>query len=308
MLRDEGTGGRISFPQIWRVQGRISVSLCRLVIVLFVACPLLAQAPAPARRIVSLVPAVTEMLFAMGAGPDVVGVSSYDNYPPEVKSRPQLGALLDPDFERLLTLKPDLVIVYGTQSSLITRLDRVHVPYFSYEHAGLADIPVTMRRLGERIGRREAGNAAAAKIDADLEKVRRRVGGRPRPRTVLLFGREPGALRGMYASAGVGFLHDLLVTAGGDDVFAGEPRQSLQVSTEVLLARAPDVIIELRPSEGWTQARLDSERAVWRALPSLPAVRTNRIYILADDQLLVPGPRVGVVASRLADVLHPETK
>src|SRR5262245_28643741 len=153
MSRDEGTGGRISFPQIWRRGGRTSAVFGRFLLVLCLAVPLLAQTPAPVRRIVSLAPAVTEMLFAMGAGQDVGGVPSYDTYPPEVQSRPKLGALLDPDFERLLTLKPDLVVVYGTQNALIARLNQVHVPYFSYQHAGLADIPVTIRQLGDRIGR-----------------------------------------------------------------------------------------------------------------------------------------------------------
>src|SRR5688572_22497973 len=84
----------------------------------------------PARRVVSLVSAVTEMLFAIGAGDAVVGVSNYDTFPPEVTTRPKVGALVDPDFERILTLRPDLVVVYGSQDDLMRRLERAAIPFY----------------------------------------------------------------------------------------------------------------------------------------------------------------------------------
>jgi iron complex transport system substrate-binding protein len=215
-------------------------------------------------RIISLVPAVTEMLFAMGAGDRVVGVSSYDRYPPDALRRPRVGGLIDPDFERILALKPDLVVTYGTQSELIDRLRRARIDLFNYEHAGLADITATIRALGVRLGLAEPADKVAATVERDLDEVRKRVAGRPRPRTALIIGRELGTLRGLHASAGVGFLHDILEIAGGSDVFSDVSRQSLQVSTEVLLARAPDVIIEMHPPEGWTPERVARERDVCR--------------------------------------------
>lgn len=261
------------------------------------------QRSAP-ERIISLVPAVTEMLFAIGAGSRVVGVSTYDRFPPEVETRPKVGALLDPDFERILTLRPDLVVVYGSQTDLMARLARASLPYFSYRHAGLNGVMLTIRELGTRIGQSSVAERVATSIERDLADVRAQVAGRPRPRTVLVFGREPGALRGMYASGGVGFLHDLLETAGGEDVFADVQRESVQISTEVLLARAPEVILEVRSSETWSAARFAEERSLWKALPALPAVRRDRIYILADSSIAIPGPRVALAARRFADALH----
>jgi iron complex transport system substrate-binding protein len=262
-----------------------------------------AQAP---KRIISIVPAVTEMLFAIGAGNEVVGVSSYDRFPPEAATRPKVGALIDPDFERILSLKPDLVVVYGSQNDLIARLGRARLPMFSYQHAGLADITVTIRALGARIGRVAEAEKVAAAIEGDVSAIRQAVSGRTRPKTALVFGREPGTLRSLYVSAGVGFMHDMLEAAGGTDVFADVKRQSLQATTELLLSRAPDVIIEAHAEEGWTTDRLNRERDVWRALPSLPAVRSSRIYILADDRLSIPGPRVADAIRVLARVLHPD--
>jgi len=255
-------------------------------------------------RVISLVPAVTEMLFAIGAGDQVIGVSSYEIYPPEAKKRPSMGALFDPNVESILAARSDLVIVYGSQTELISRLQRASVPMFRYEHAGLADITSTIRSIGERVGRRARAQELAASIERDLDAIRKSVAGKPRPKTALLFGREPGELRNIYASAGVGFMHDMLEVAGGTDVFADVKRQNLQATTEILLTRAPEVIVEVHPSEGWTQARIDRERAVWRGLPSLPAVRSGRIHILADDRLNIPGPRVAEGVRVLADAIH----
>jgi iron complex transport system substrate-binding protein len=245
------------------------------------------------------------MLFAISAGDQVVGVSSYDTYPAAVASRARVGALLDPNVERILALKPDLVVVYGTQQDLIARLDRAGIPRFEYQHAGLADITITIRKLGERVGRAPEADRLAAAIERDIADIRTRVSGRPRPKTALLFGREAGSLRSMYASAGVGFLHDMLEAAGGMDAFADVKKQSLQVSAETMLARAPEVIIEVHASAGWTSQKIERERSVWKALPSLPAVRTGRIYILADDLMSIPGPRVAEAIRRLARALHP---
>src|SRR5205814_5188603 len=163
--------------------------------------PLLAQAAPTPRRIVSLVPAVTEMLFAIGAGDAVVGVSSFDHFPKEVDTRTRVGALIDPDFERIISLKPDLIVVYGTQGDLITRLDHAHLPMFRYQHAGLADITATIRAIDARVGHAAAANAEADRIERDLADIRRRVASEPRPKTLLVFGREAGAIRGVYASA-----------------------------------------------------------------------------------------------------------
>jgi cobalamin transport system substrate-binding protein len=256
-------------------------------------------------RVISVIPAVTEMLFAMGAGDQVVGVSSYDRYPPEVASRERVGALLDPNIERILALKPDLVIVYGTQQEFIARLGRAGIPTFEYQHAGLADITVTMRRLGQRVGRAQESERLAAQVEREIAEIRKQVAGRPRPKTAIVFDRESGSLRSMYASAGIGFMHDMLEAAGGADVFADQKRQSLQLSAETLLARAPEVIIEVKTSEGWSPERIASELSVWKALSALPAVRTGRVHILTDDRLSIPGPRVAEAIRLLARVLHP---
>jgi iron complex transport system substrate-binding protein len=187
----------------------------------------------------------------------------------------------------------------------MSRLDRARISYFEYAHAGLPGITQTIRAVGERVGRGPASSALADRIERELEEIRRSVAGRPRPKAVLLFGREPGSLRNVYASAGVGFMHDMLELAGGTDIFGDIKRQNVQATTEMLLARAPDVIIEVHPAAGWTPARIKTEMNAWRGLPGLPAVKSGRIHILADDRLMVPGPRIVEAAKLLRSFLHP---
>lgn len=257
------------------------------------------------QRIVSLVPALTEMLFAIGAGPQVVGVSSYDEYPPQVKSLPRVGALLDPDTERILSLKPDLVLTYGSQVDLQSQLRRASISTFDYRHGGLDHIFVTMRQLGQRTGHTTDANAIIASIEARIDAVKARVAGKPRPRTLLVFDREAKALRNIYVSGGSGFLRDMLVAAGGQDVFDDVGRESVQATTETILTRAPEVILEIRSENVPAGPDLDAEIASWSRLASVPAVKNRRIYLLTGQQMSVPGPRVAEGIERMAKVLHP---
>lgn len=264
-----------------------------------------AQAPQRPQRIISLIPALTEILFAVGAGPQVVAVSSFDEYPPEVKSLQRVGALLDPDLERILSLRPDLVAVYGSQQDLTTQLARANVPVYSYRHAGLADVNRTIREIGDRVGHAAEAQALVRKIDAQLAAIRQKVASRPRPLTLLVFGREIGALRGIYASGGIGFLHDMLEAAGGEDMFADVKRESVQATTEQILARKPEVILEIRAGAN-EAGTVVSEIGVWRTLASVPAVRNGRVQFIVDPRIVVPGPRVGEATELLARALHPE--
>jgi iron complex transport system substrate-binding protein len=259
------------------------------------------------QRIVSLVPSATEMLYAIGAGPRMVGVGSYDSYPPEVKALPRVGALLDPNVELILSLKPQLVVIYGSQADLKQQLTRAGIGVYEYRHAGLADVTETIRALGERTGTTARGQEVAAAIERGLEGIRQKVKDRPRPRTLLVFGRERLSLRGLYASGGVGFLNDMLEVAGGTNVFADVKVQAVQASTEQVLARRPEVVMETRAlNSAWPSGDRQAELAVWQALGSLPAVRNKRVLFLFDDRIVIPGPRVVEGTQAMAMALHPE--
>jgi iron complex transport system substrate-binding protein len=280
-----------------RVIRRLAVAALSIAIVSMVA-------QAQPRRVVSIIPATTEMLFAMGAGDRLVAVGSYDRFPPEVEKLPRVGALLDPAVERIIAMRPDLVILYSTQSELRTQLDRAQIPYYAYTHRGLGDVTETIRSLGSRVGAAAQANALAEKMEKHLADIRARVATSTKPKTLLVFGREPGTLRNIDASGGVGFLHDMLETAGGTDLLADVKQQSVQMTAEMILTRAPDVIIELRYARG--DSTDEADRRQWNVLASVPAVKNRRVYMLHGEEFVVPGPRVVAATERLARLLHPD--
>jgi len=268
------------------------------------ASELQAGTASPPTRIVSVVPAVTEMLFAIGAGPLVVGVGSYDTWPPEVRSLPKIGALLDPDIERIIELRADLAILHASQDDVRAQLGRVGVRTFSYELGGLDNVMGTMRRLGTIVGRERGAEESARGLERRLEALRQQAAGRPRPRTLLVFGHDPGALRAIDASGGIGFLHDIVELVGGENVYRNERRESLRVSTEAVIAAAPEVIIDLRYGQLVSEEGLKREREAWNGLPAVPAVRAGRVYVLVGDRFVVPGPRVVDAAEEIAGVIR----
>jgi iron complex transport system substrate-binding protein len=283
--------------------------LVLLLTVIAAACRSAAPAPAAkAERIVSLVPAVTEMLFTIGAGPQVVGVSSYDHFPPDVEALPKVGALIDPDTERILSLRPDLVIVYGSQTDAEARFKKAGLQTFSYRHGAANAIQGTLdtiTALGTVTGHEAEARDVVVRITAGLERVRQRVAGRPRPRTLLVIGRQPGSLQGVYAAAGIGFLNEMLGIAGGRNVFEDVKRESVQPSSETLLRSAPDVLLELKadaPAGSYAGADLE----IWNTLASIPAVRNHRVRLVANDAVVIAGPRLPHGAEEIARALHPD--
>jgi iron complex transport system substrate-binding protein len=143
-------------------------------------------------------------------------------------------------------------------------------------------------------------------LQVRVDAVRARVAGRAKPRTLLVFDRQPKSLREIYVSGGIGFLHEILDAAGGANVFADVKRESVQPSQETLIARAPEVILEVRAAGLIEESAVSSERAVWNSLSSLPAVRGGRVHFLSGGYLVVPGPRLAQAAEAFARVLHPE--
>ena len=200
------------------------------------------------------------------------------------------------------------MIVYDTQTDLKRQLERARHPDVSATCiADLADITQTIRALGARVGlqrRRRRGGRRIEQQLAAIADARRRAA---RAEDAARVRTRAGRAAPVDASGGYGFLHDLLELAGGADVLGDMRRQSVQMSTEMILTRAPEVIIELHYGAVESRReRLDAERRVWNALPSVPAVKNRRVYLLVGDEFVVPGPRIVTAAERFARALHPE--
>ena len=258
------------------------------------------------QRIVTMAPSVVELLFALGAGDRVAAVGDWCFHPPEAKLLPRIGGEFNPSFERIVTQKPDLLIVQGKAEKLeaFCRQNGVHILHANTDT--LATLRSGVRELGHAVGREAEADRLVARIDLELAAVASRVAGRPRPKVFLCMGHSPGTLRSLATAHGKSILSELLAIAGGQNVFSDIELSYPPVSKEDLLLRAPDVIFDLHPGELLSQAAQRQLVADWQAMDSLPAVRTGRIHVLTEDYLLVPGPRVPLVARRLAEALHPE--
>jgi iron complex transport system substrate-binding protein len=259
-------------------------------------------------RIVSLIPAVTEFLFAIGAGDDVVGVSNYDRVPDAVRTRRRVGGLLDPSTETILALRPTLAVVYETQANLRTALEASGIRVLLYRHNSIASLSDTIAALGEATGRRREALALWTAMDREFSAIQSRTAKLPRPRVLFVVGRQPGTLNGLYVAGGQGFLHEVVQLAGGDNVFADIHRASAQISVEEVIVHRPDVIMEVWTGRRFTSDEARHERELWNRLPAVPAVRTNRVYEISDERPVVPGPRLPQGIRLLAKLLHPNVE
>jgi len=249
--------------------------------------------------VISLAPSVTEMLFALGVQERIVGVTSYCDYPPAARAKEKVGDVLTPSLERILALRPDLVIV-STATQLerfARRLEALGVPLYVVDAERVEDVFRSLEDLGGILGCREDAERVVRALRARLETVRARVRGRPRPRVLMVIQRDPLIVPGRGA-----FMTDLVEQAGGQSVTADAEREWTPYSLETVLARAPEVII--LPSRERGTRRLAEVR--WPELAATPAFRHGRVYAIHGDLLMRPGPRLIEGVEELARVLHPE--
>jgi iron complex transport system substrate-binding protein len=240
------------------------------------------------------------MIYALGAGNRVVGVSDFDRYPPEVLDLPKVGALIDPNLERILSLGPDLVVTYGTQSGLTARLDAIGIPSLGFVSESVDETLSFIRTLSEVLGDPHAGRDLAGSIRERLDTIRMQAG-TARPTVLLVHSRDLGSLGGFYTEGRLSYLNELIEIAGGRNLFSDVALKVFQPSLEEILERGPDVIIELLPPSAGSLTAIPQRLGDWSRLTSVPAVRNGRVHVLADDYLLLNGPRLDEVAARLSE-------
>lgn len=258
--------------------------------------------PDAPRRIVSLAPNLTETLFALDLGDRLVGVTDFCDYPEAATRLPRVGGVARPSVERVLALRPDLVLAttVGNGEDETLALARLGLAVVVSAPRDMAGVARSFELAGEAAGVPQRGLALAREFRGRIEAVRARVAGRPRPRTLVLVWPDP-----LVAAGPASFVASLLAVAGGTNVLAdaGALRLTGQYPTlgvESLLALAPEAIV-LAGYPGRTEEGL----ARLARFDRLPAVRAGRLAAI-DQQLLVrPGPRLAAAAEALAKVLHP---
>ncbi len=263
------------------------------------------------KRIVSTSPSITEMLYALGLGDRVVGVTTFCHYPPEAARKPKIGTYLEPNLEVIVGLKPDLVIAEASGVQRPEKIASLKLNVLEVNDSRLAGIYDSIRKIGSAAGVPARAEALCRTMEASLAEIHRKVAGLPRRRIVFIAGRAPGRLEDLIA-AGRGSFHDeLMEIAGGENIFRDSPVAYAKISFEALLARNPEVIVdmgEMAETTGVTESRKRAVVSLWSRYPNLAAVKRHAVFAVASDIFVVPGPRVVEAAREFARMLHPEAR
>lgn len=261
-----------------------------------------------AKRIVSMAPSITEIIFALEKEDYLVGVTDFCSYPPETRSLPKVGGYLNPNLEKLVTLQPDLVIIQGSHEKLekFCKIRGISILYVNMD--SISTIYQGIESLGRALNCRERAAHLCTHIRCELESLQRDVNQAVRQKVFICISRSPGSLANLYTVGGSSFISEILKIAGGVNIFDEVMQPYPEASKESLIKRAPEVIIEMRPGENISAERRKQIISDWDSFQGVPAIINKRIHILTEDFILIPGPRVAIAARLMAETLHPEIK
>jgi iron complex transport system substrate-binding protein len=260
-------------------------------------------------RIVSTAPSITEMLYALGLGERVVGVTTFCRYPPEAVSKPKIGNYLRPDVEAILALRPDVVLVEKSMLRGPVRLPSLQLHVIELDDSTIDGICSSILQIGRLAGVTARAEKLTDFIRRDLALIRQRTSGLPRKRVLFLVGRTPGRIEELIAVGRSSYLAELVRIAGGNNLFDDSRAAYAKVSIEEVLARKPEVIVDMSDMAGTNGVTAKQRQAVvtlWNRFSSVPAVRDHRVYAVSPDIYVVPGPRVAQAARQLVRIIHPE--
>ena len=253
-----------------------------------------------------MAPHLTETVFALGQGSRVIAVGSFCDYPPEVASLPRVGGYLDPDLEKITMLAPELLIVPGKDQRVTDYAAMKALPILNVNMDSMDSIDAGIAMVGKALGCEKEADAVRARIKAELDTVHAAVHGKPRPKALIISMRHDHNLNTLYTASRKSFVSQMVDCAGGDNVYADAATTYLEASKETVVIKAPEVILEFHAGENLDAGEQAKFIADWDQLPTLPAVRDKRIYLILESHSLRPGPRVAEVARIIARRLHPD--
>jgi iron complex transport system substrate-binding protein len=259
------------------------------------------------QRIVSLSPSLTETLFALGLGDRVVGVTRYCQYPPEARNKPRVGGYHDPNYEAIVALRPDLVVLRSESEQFVKAFRDLGLPLLEVRHDSVEGILGSFVVIGRRCGAEAEARRIVADIETQMHRITEKTAGLQRPRVMVVAQRTLGSgkIQNAYVAGSDNFINRMILLAGGknacSDTSAGFP----VVSAEGILRMNPQVIIDLLSNA--PRGGLSAEEVLrdWQQLPDVEAVRSRRVYLVEDDYAFIPGPRFIKLVEKFARLIHP---
>jgi iron complex transport system substrate-binding protein len=257
------------------------------------------------QRIISLAPSVTEILFALGLGERVVGVTDFCNYPEEVKTKARVGGFFNPNLEMIVSLKPDLIISIPNLGNerVMKGLYSLKVPLITVHSHSVADIIDSIEIIGKATGAEVKAKGLISDIQEGIARIRNLTRDVKKRRVLFAFSYEPLIVAGRE-----NIIDELIIASGGLNVAGDTKNRYVRYSMEEAVAEKPEVIIMTtmtRQDDTLDLIRSQNIKA-WGKWPQIPAVQAKRIYTVDDDFLVRPGPRVVLGLHKMAEMIHPE--
>jgi iron complex transport system substrate-binding protein len=254
----------------------------------------------PPVRIVSLAPSITEMLFAMEAGEQLVGVTDFCDYPPEALKKPKVG-YSNPNLETLVALQPDLIIAPNDflKPDVIVKLEQLKIPVFILADQNVEGIFVHIQTLGRIVGHSSKADTVAMQLRQQVSVIQQRIKGMAPVRMLYVLNSQP------LITVGPGsFIDQVIRMAGGGNVAAKSATPYPRLSMEAVLQEDPEVLVfPVGKAEGISE----SEQQTWRQWFTMTAVKQGRLHQISADWLNRPGPRIARGLAALAEILHPDS-
>ena len=263
------------------------------------------SSPVP-QRIISLSPSVTEILYALGAGNKLVGVTDYCKYPKAATLLPSVGGFMNPSYERMISLRPDLIIHQEDNPAIVKFARQIRVQSFAVSMLTLAKIFATIQSVGELVHRPQAAEDLILEIQNKIDTYRKKLQPLQRKSVFLLLGVGNDPAQTLYGVGRNTFLGELLELAGGDNILPDSLSPYPKVSKEFVIRQSPEVVIEIGPVANQDREAMNNKKRVWEMFPTIQAVRSNSIYYFSGDYLLIPGPRLTQIIDHFAHALHPK--
>lgn len=259
-------------------------------------------------RVVSMAPSITETLFALGLGDRVVGVTDYCDYPPEVSRVRKVGGYYDPNFEAMVYMKPDLVVILPEHETVRASMSGLGVETLEVSHRTVDDILASIDTLGKTCGAEDRAREMIEDLAERLERIDKKTRGLSRPRVLISVGRNMGSgkIEDIYVSGRTSIYNYLLPHAGGRNAYTKKGIEFPKISTEGLIRLDPDIIIDIVPDledMGYTKQDVIGQ---WSSAGDVAAVRDGRVYVFTDMHAVRPGPRFILTVEDLARAIHPE--
>ena len=256
--------------------------------------------PFPPKRIVSLAPNVTEILFGLGLDEEIVGVSIHCNFPEKAKRKVRVGSYISLDFEKIASLNPDLIIATGAGNTrdMVDRLGKLGFQTYVVYPKNFKDILLSIAHIGQVVNRGKKAKAIIEGMRRRSERVIELTQDLPRPKVLVQIGDVP------IVTVGKGsFADDLVRLAGGENIAGKEKEVYPRLGMEEILKRSPEVIVISSMDPKGDYQKILQEWTRWK---TIPAVKNGRIYLIDSDLLDRPSPRIIDGLEELARVLHPE--